>query len=98
MDLQKLFGYTGKTVVVSGAFDWQSNVANYMAAINAETYEDAIAWYESYPARCEADYMQNHIVIYEIWIFKMGWNLSLLTIDKSSRRVKTCIKNSLAKQ
>lgn len=41
----------------TGGFDWQSNVANCMAVINAETYEDAIAWYESHPEEIASGYV-----------------------------------------
>lgn len=41
----------------TGGFDWQSNFANCMAVINAETYEDAIAWYESHPEEIASGYV-----------------------------------------
>ena len=41
----------------TGGFDWQSNLTNCMAVIDAPTYEDAIAWYEGHPAEIASGYV-----------------------------------------
>lgn len=41
----------------TGGFDWESNLHNCMEVIDAETYGDAVAWYENHPAEIASGYV-----------------------------------------
>ena len=44
-------------IASAGGFGWQDNFTNCMAVINAETYEDALAWYENHPDEIASGYV-----------------------------------------
>ena len=41
----------------AGGFDWETSFENCMEVIEAETYEDALAWYEAHPAEIASGYV-----------------------------------------
>lgn len=56
--LHKVMDYGSVNIIGStGGFDWESNLHNCMAVIEAKTYEDALSWYERHPEEIASGYV-----------------------------------------
>ena len=54
IDLKKLFGYEGKTVVITGS---ASGMSKAVELINLPTWEDAMDWYDKHPDLIKSAYV-----------------------------------------